>query len=790
MRKIIFTLGMIVLFAGTSFSQEGTTFKVTKVEKAAYFDVSEPLRDKEPIKPSERDRSWKDNIIQNEFIPSTDFNEPNAPDPVIQDEIMGPRQARGPINNFEGMGNLNGVYPPDTDGDVGPNHYFQMINLSFTIYDKEGNVLYGPADNSTLWDGFIGPWTGSNDGDPIVVYDQEADRWVASQFAVETSDGNFYELVAVSKTPDPTGEYYRYAFMYENFNDYPKLAVWKDSYVATYNMFNSSGTSFIGGAVAAFDRQAMLEGDPEAEQQFTQLSGEYYGMLPADFDGDVPPDSVPAYIGHMKSDGERAIQLFEYSIDWEEPSNTEVTLEYELETESYNTASNDVPQPDTDQGLADFIGQMLYPLKFRTFDDHLSMVMNHAVVTSFQAEHGIRWYEVRNTDGDWTIHQQSTFAPDDGLHRWMGSIAMNGNGDIALGYSVSDGEDMYPSIRYVARTADAPLGEMNVGEFVVVEGTSSQTFTDRWGDYAAMSVDPSDDETFWFTTEYVSGGWNTRIVSFDMEPVQAPVVDAGPDTTICEESIYTTTSASGQYTSEYLWETGGTGNFVPNNTELEVNYLRSDEDIENGGTWLYLTGYGYDMGMETTDSLYLSIVSNPEIETGNDTTICNTSTYMTNPTVNSVNFLTWSTDGDGSFANPSQASTVYTPGEQDLENGEVTLTLNGSAQSPCEGSASDDVTITFTVCTGVDDQANANSEISIRPNPTDGKFSINLDTKTSGEGLITISNMSGNEVYRKTTKTTGNNIAENIDLSNLNEGVYLLRIELNNKSFTDKIIIK
>lgn len=779
-----------MLLVGTTFGQVGTTFKVTKVEKAAYFDVSEPLRDKEPIKPSERDRSWKDNLIQNEFIPQNDLDNPNASDPVVQDKIAGPREARGPINNFEGMGNLNGVYPPDTEGDVGPNHYFQMINLSFTIYDKEGNVIYGPADNSTLWDGFIGPWTGSNDGDPIVVYDEEADRWVASQFAVETSDGNFYELVAVSKTPDPTGEYYRYAFMYENFNDYPKLAVWKDSYVVTYNMFTPPPNSYIGGAVAALDRQAMLEGDPEAEQQFTQLGGEYYGMLPADYDGDLPPDSVPAYIGHMKSDGDRAIQLFEYNIDWEEPSNTEVTLEYELETESYNTASTDVPQPGTDQELADFIGQMLYPLKFRKFDDHLSMVMNHAVVTSFQAEHGIRWYEIRNTDGDWTIHQQSTFAPDDGLHRWMGSIAMNGNGDIALGYSVSDGEDMYPSLRYVARTADAPLGEMNVGEFVVVEGTSSQTFTERWGDYAAMTVDPADDETFWFTSEYVSGGWKTRIVSFDMEPVQSPVVDAGPDTTICEESIYTTSSASGQYTSEYLWETGGSGNFVPNNNELEVNYLRSDEDIDNGGNWLYLTGFGYDMGMETTDSLYLSIVSNPEIETGNDTTICNTSTYATNPTVNSVNFLNWSTDGDGSFDNPSQANTVYNPGEQDLSNGQVTLTLNGTAQSPCEGSASDEVTITFAVCTGMEQQANSSSEISIRPNPTDGKFDINFNTDESGEALITISNMSGKEVYRKTTNTKGNNIAENIDLSHLNKGVYLLRIELNNKSFTDKIMLK
>ncbi|MCF8231309.1 MAG: T9SS type A sorting domain-containing protein [Bacteroidales bacterium] len=785
MRKLVFTIGMMLFLGSALFAQEETSFKVTKVKKAAYFDVSEPLRDKEPIKPSERNRSWKDNIIQNEFIPPQKDDNRDIEDPVVQKD-KGSREMRAPIHNFEGTGNLNGVYPPDTEGDVGEDFYFQMINLSFTIYDKEGNTVYGPADNSTLWDGFIGPWTGSNDGDPIVVYDEAAERWVASQFAVETSNGQYYELVAVSKTSDPTGEYYRYAFEYDDFNDYPKIGVWPDAYVATYNMFSGN---FQGAGVAAFDREAMLAGEEDAEQQFFQLSSQYYGILPADFDGPAPPDSIPHYIVH-NSNNPREIQIFEFTIDWENPSNSDITLEHSLEPENYTTASTNVPQPNTSTGLDDFIGQMMYPLKFRKFDDHLSMVMNHAVVTSFQAEHGIRWYEVRNTDGDWTIHQQSTYAPDDGLHRWLGSIAMNGNGDIALGFSVSGEEEVYPSIRYVARTADAPLGEMNTEEIEVIAGSSSQSGIERWGDYATMSVDPSDDTTFWFTSEYITGPWKTRIVSFNLEQPQEPVVDAGPDTVICQTNLYNTGAASSQYTNEHLWETSGDGEFVPTNDELEVNYLRGDQDIEDGNVTLTLTGYGYDEGLQDDDSMELTIVPLPEVNAGNDTTICTTSSYTTDPEVSSASMVQWSTSGDGEFENPTQANTVYNPGSEDISNGEVTLTLTASPQSPCTENEVDEVTVTFDVCTDVETVSAQNDGLSITPNPSQGEFTMALDSELSGNALVTIRNTSGSEVFRKTFSKQGNSLRENIDLSNLPNGVYFLRIQLKNKAFAEKIIVR
>ncbi len=177
----------------------------------------------------------------------------------------------------------------------------------------------------------------------------------------------------------------------------------------------------------------------------------------------------------------------------------------------------------------------MYRLQYRNFGTHQSMVTNHTVnVGSSRA--GVRWYELRNTGGNWSIYQQGTYAPADGNHRWMGSIAMNGNGDIGLGYSVS-GSSTYPSIRVAGQTAGAPsgLGVLDISETSILEGTASQTGVDRWGDYSMMSVDPSDDATFWYTTEYSGGGWNweTQIASFYYTPPVPvpPVADFSADAT-------------------------------------------------------------------------------------------------------------------------------------------------------------------------------------------------------------------------------------------------------------------
>jgi hypothetical protein len=212
--------------------------KTLTVKKAVYFDKTPPLREMELFEPGPRDRSWKDGVIRNEDS-EREFNDNPQPlpvgnDPVLQD-FFGNRGGNEIISNFEGVGNLSQVYPPDTDGDVGPDHYFQMINLSFQIFDKQGNSLYGPADNRTLWNGFIGSWTSTNDGDPVILYDEQADRWVATQFAINTPDGTYWELVAVTETGDPLGSWFRYAFQFPAFNDYPKIGVWPDGYLSISN---------------------------------------------------------------------------------------------------------------------------------------------------------------------------------------------------------------------------------------------------------------------------------------------------------------------------------------------------------------------------------------------------------------------------------------------------------------------------------------------------------------------------------------------------------------------------
>lgn len=198
MKKTILLSGLILICSIMQVNAQLTPI----VTKAKYFDKTPPLREMKLIVPGVRDRSWKDNVIENKLeLPGCNPEYRNTgPDPVWQNNF-GKQKNNEPIYNFDGTGNVNDVLPPDTDGDVGLNHYFQIVNFAFQIFDKEGNSLYGPADNSTLWSGFIGPWTGHNDGDPIVAYDELADRWIASQFALECTGNTYWELVAVSATP-------------------------------------------------------------------------------------------------------------------------------------------------------------------------------------------------------------------------------------------------------------------------------------------------------------------------------------------------------------------------------------------------------------------------------------------------------------------------------------------------------------------------------------------------------------------------------------------------------------
>jgi uncharacterized repeat protein (TIGR01451 family) len=434
-----------------------------------------------------------------------------------------------PLVNFEGIGNVNGVLPPDTNGDVGPNHYVQIVNLSFAIFNKSGAVLFGPANINTLWSGFGGPCETENDGDPIVLYDHLADRWLLSQFAVP---GPFHQCIAISQTGNPTGAWHRYDFLYSTtkFNDYPKFGVWPDGYYMTANQFDAAG--WAGAGVVAFERTKMLAGLSAQMVKFDLfgVNQNFGGMLPADLDGPPPPAGSPDYFVEVDDTilgfPTDSLRIWEFHVDWAIPSNSTFGLSGQpnavLNTAPFNAnmcnfSRNCIPQPGTAQRLDAISDRLMYRLQYRNFGAHESLVVNHTVdVGSDHA--GIRWYEVRDPGGAPFIRQQGTFAPD-ASHRWMGSVAMDGNGNMAMGFSVSNSTTVFPSIRYVGRLAGDPLGTMPQGEATLIAGGGSQTHSAaRWGDYSMMAVDPTDDCTFWYTQEYYSttslANWRTRIGAF------------------------------------------------------------------------------------------------------------------------------------------------------------------------------------------------------------------------------------------------------------------------------------
>ena len=442
--------------------------------------------------------------------------------------------------NFEGVGNLDNVLPPDTNGDIGPNNYVQWVNLHFEIFDRTGKSLMGPSAGNTLWSGFGGVCDTTNQGDPVVRYDRMANRWVFTQFAFSVNRfGNpvapFVQCFAVSTTGDPTGTYYRYAWQISStyFPDYPKLAVWPDAYYMTVNYF--SGNTFVGGGALAFDRSKMLAGQTATAVGFGPLGAAYGGLLPSDLDGSIlPPSGSANYFGAIDTNvgpSASTFQIWKFHVDFTTPSNSTFgtathTPDYNLAVDTYywnmcGGARSCIAQPGTAQGLDPISDRLMNRLQYRRFaDGHESLVANHTVgVGANNNQAAIRWYEIRNLSTAPTIYEQGTYAPTS-ENRWMGSIAMDQSGDIALGYSVSSGST-YPSIRYAGRLASDNLGTLPQGEATIITGSGSQTsHYNRWGDYSMMAVDPTDDCTFWYTQEYYTAtsdrGWQTRIASFTM----------------------------------------------------------------------------------------------------------------------------------------------------------------------------------------------------------------------------------------------------------------------------------
>lgn len=457
-------------------------------------------------------------------LPVLSFTGPRLADPVRQ--LSTPRPLSAPTAfSFDGLGEgfwgPQGNFqipnnPSDATADVGPTAIVETVNDALAIFDRSGSVLYGPVPFSQFFQGLFGCGAGSGHSDPVVRYDRLADRWV---IAVSVLGGSF--CIAVSQTPDPLGAYHRYSIFFGSNPDFPKLAVWPDGYYVTFNRPHLQ--------TCALDRSKMLVG-AAMTSQCVKLDGFAY---PSDVDGkDAPAPGAPNFLftASTHSGG------WMFHVDWADPSKSALSPWPAIKLATIDMILSLVGQPGTTQLLDPLGGTSIgYRFVYRRFADHESLVFtrNVAVVDSAYVDgrDAVRWGELRLWRGTPYVYQEGTYAPDDGVHRFYPSAAIDQSGDIAVGFSVGS-SSLKPGLRFTGRLVNDELGVMTQGEGSIVEGTGVQLAyqggmpNGRWGDYSMMAVDPLDDCTFWYTGQYVAvdgqRNWRTRIGSFKLPGCGAP----------------------------------------------------------------------------------------------------------------------------------------------------------------------------------------------------------------------------------------------------------------------------
>lgn len=470
--------------------------------------------------------------------------------------------------------------PSDNSLAVGPNHIVQIINTRMAIFTKEGEKynetgkpLYGPVQTRNVFRGFGGTCEQQNNGDAVVRYDQLADRWlivmpIFSSIGPEVErplptpgktrvslrrqledigtakalyepplekskrkpwperpeaeeDGSYAMCYAVSTSSDPMGSYYRYELVRQLFPDYPRPAVWPDGYYVP----TSAGDDVIKKQACVVQRSKMLKGEPAAEQCVV-IDGVNF-LNNADLLGEQrPPKGAPNIM--MAAGGEQLhgdfednqIYTWKYHVDWEHPAKTEVRGPEKIDVAPYHYLCDGqltrcVPQPGTDQHLDSQGDKIMSRLVYRRLGDQESIVGVHSVNTSLGGG-GVRWYEFRlDQQRNVQLYQQGTYAPDS-LYRWLGSPAIDKNGNIGIGYSFG-GTPHYAGQRFAGRMAGDPKGKLTLHEQVLVKGKDAQRNTLRWQDYTQTAVDPNDDCTIWYVGDYYkknATSYSTKIGAF------------------------------------------------------------------------------------------------------------------------------------------------------------------------------------------------------------------------------------------------------------------------------------
>jgi hypothetical protein len=497
--------------------------------------------------------------------------DPNATgkftDPAINNSKrpdVDPNTVTNPIQNFDGpdMDALVGIFggrfaPPDTNAAVGPNHIVITTNSVVQVFNKSGTSLLGPVRISTFLAGIAG--ASSDDGDPIVLYDSLADRWLISEFDLTNITNNSsHEYIAISKTSDPLGAYYAYDFLLtpNRLGDYPHLGVWPDGYYMSTNDFNLSGTAFLGAGFYAFERAKMLTGDPTAKIIGFNSGTTDGGLLPTNLQGfTAPPVGTPNNFYEFFADefgppGD-VLRVFEFRPNFANPPSSSLTQRPDIPVAAFDgrvpASRSNIEQPGTTTGLDAIADRLMHAVNFRVLAGSVqSFVLNWTVnvsgvnpidQTTYQA--GVRWMELRRNAGTGaiTINQQATYAPGSGnpigRDLWMASVAQDGEGNIGFAASASapgpNPAALNPTAIYTGRLAGDPVNSLPQGEIDALSAVTrgSQTGTaNRWGDYSSLFVDPADECTYWGAFEYVDAGivsfdWNTRIFSFKVNPACA-----------------------------------------------------------------------------------------------------------------------------------------------------------------------------------------------------------------------------------------------------------------------------
>jgi hypothetical protein len=560
-----------------------------------------------------------------------------------------------PILTFDGMNSAQSgclCLPPDTDGDVGPNHYVQSVNSSIKIFDKNGNPLNGP--NGTTYNSFFltlagTPCSGFNNGDGFVFYDHVANRWVVSDFAFPGSlpgTGPFYQCIGVSQTGDPVGGgWFLYAIQHDPANptwigDYPKLAMWnsggspaQNAYFLTVNLFDGVTLGFQGVRAFAFDRASMLTGGPAHTIAFNITPaglGDSYSLVPAGFrTGNSPPVGRDEFLLSVDSPATGGVTLtqvhgWKFHVDFAVPGNStlgvgtshspnaNVTVNGFVDAFT-NSGTLLVPQNGTAQKLDTLGDKIMTPVVYQNRSGAESLWASQTVLLNYPSgPTAVRWYQFNVTGGNFPatpVQQQSWNNGNDGLWRWMPSIAVDQNGNMAIGYSTSS-TSQEPSIRYAGRLASDPLNNLGQGEAIMTAGGGHQTHSSgRWGDYSMTTIDPADNLTFWHTNEYYpvtsSANWFTRVGKFRFPistPTPTPTATATPTATptatvsptptptpgstpAAPNALKATNETASSFTANWTSVSGATGYRLDVSTNSSfTNYVPGYQNLDVGNT--------------------------------------------------------------------------------------------------------------------------------------------------------------------------------------------------------------